>query len=245
MDVNAYILSKRVQPTFSSYTLLTYRVPSPMTRRRFTSAPSVEDLRSIASAEYSSLAYRAPSPVMTRKRYIPTVEDLRDICREGWRRPPRPQDEVYPRIFIGGEAAATDITRLRRLGITHVLNASCFDVYTGEPFYKSRNFKCGYLGIPAVDHESFRLSPFFEEACRFIDGAMSHGGKVMVHCREGISRSATLVLAYLINRKGMPVGDAVRSVRRKRQIYPNDGFLQQLIDLNNQRCCQTKYASYY
>lgn len=56
-------------------------------------------------------------------------------------------------------------------------------------------------------------------------------GKVLVHCLQGLSRSATLVLAFLIIKKGMSVTEAVELVRSKRRIYPNDGFLQQLCDL--------------
>lgn len=56
-------------------------------------------------------------------------------------------------------------------------------------------------------------------------------GKVLVHCLQGLSRSATLVLAFLMIKKGMTVTEAVETVRSKRRIYPNDGFLQQLCDL--------------
>lgn len=54
----------------------------------------------------------------------------------------------------------------------------------------------------------------------------------MVHCREGISRSATLALAYLMIKKGLKAQEAMRTVRAQREIIPNDGFLQQLCDLN-------------
>ena len=59
-------------------------------------------------------------------------------------------------------------------------------------------------------------------------------GKVFVHCVQGMSRSATLVLAYLMKTCGMGVQDAVRLVRSKREIYPNPGFLQQLCDFNEE-----------
>lgn len=52
-----------------------------------------------------------------------------------------------------------------------------------------------------------------------------------MHCHQGISRSATLVLAYLMIHKGMSAKQAVQIVRKKREIYPNEGFFQQLSDL--------------
>jgi hypothetical protein len=57
-------------------------------------------------------------------------------------------------------------------------------------------------------------------------------GKVMVNCKQGASRSATLVLAFLMIKRHLTVQDAVRTVRAKREIAPNPGFLQQLCDLN-------------
>lgn len=56
-------------------------------------------------------------------------------------------------------------------------------------------------------------------------------GKVFVHCHQGISRSATLVLAYLMIYKRMTAKQAVQIVRKKREIYPNEGFFEQLSDL--------------
>jgi protein-tyrosine phosphatase len=56
---------------------------------------------------------------------------------------------------------------------------------------------------------------------------------VFVHCIAGISRAPTLVGAYLIIKQGMTVQQALKTVSKKRNICPNEGFLQQLIDLND------------
>lgn len=58
-------------------------------------------------------------------------------------------------------------------------------------------------------------------------------GKVFVHCLLGVSRSATCVLAYLMIKKNMLAVDALRLVRRHRDVRPNNGFLGQLAQLDN------------
>jgi len=57
---------------------------------------------------------------------------------------------------------------------------------------------------------------------------------VLVNCLMGMSRSSTCVLAYLMIRQNMTAIDALTVVRRHREIRPNDGFLKQLPDLDNE-----------
>lgn len=63
---------------------------------------------------------------------------------------------------------------------------------------------------------------------------MQPSGKVLVHCMVGMSRSATCVLAYLMISRKMSAAEAIRTVRMHRDIHPNEGFLQQLADLDNE-----------
>lgn len=55
---------------------------------------------------------------------------------------------------------------------------------------------------------------------------------MLVHCARGISRSAALVLAYLMLREELTLVEAVKAVRRHRNILPNAGFLKQLCQLD-------------
>ena len=57
-------------------------------------------------------------------------------------------------------------------------------------------------------------------------------GKVLVHCAVGVSRSATLVLAYLMIRQNLTLVDAIKTVKDHRVVIPNRGFLRQLNGLD-------------
>ncbi|CAL1263822.1 unnamed protein product [Larinioides sclopetarius] len=80
----------------------------------------------------------------------------------------------------------------------------------------------------------YPLHQHFDEAIAFIREALHAGKGILVHCKQGISRSATLVLAYLIVEEGMPLQEATRVVRQRREILPNEGFLLQLCNLYEQ-----------
>lgn len=150
--------------------------------------------------------------------------------------PSDPYNEVYPGIIIGDGTTALCVMKLKSLGVTHVLNAACGKdpgfglINTSRNFYQASGIK--FLGIEAYDMSSFCLSTYFREAADFIESALESKGKVYVHCKMGISRSSTLVLAFLMIKKGMSAQEAVRTVRSRREIIPNDGFLKQLCQLN-------------
>ena len=74
------------------------------------------------------------------------------------------------------------------------------------------------------------MTPYFEQACQFIDEARQSKGSVLVHCVCGVSRSTTLCCAYLMKHHSMTVEQALVQLRSRRHIIqPNTGFLRQLV----------------
>ncbi|XP_050192848.1 dual specificity protein phosphatase 13-like [Myiozetetes cayanensis] len=142
-------------------------------------------------------------------------------------------DQVWPNIYLGDAWAARSKTTLQSLNITHILNAADgpYSINTGAKYYEDLQIK--YYGVEAFDDPSFDLSIFFYDAANFIGQALkSSGGKVFVHCAMGVSRSATLVLAFLMIHENMTLVDALKTVGAHRDICPNSGFLSQLRDLD-------------
>jgi protein-tyrosine phosphatase len=82
-----------------------------------------------------------------------------------------------------------------------------------------------YKVINVLDMPFANLAVHFKEGIAFINQALSYGGTVLVHCYAGVSRSATIVIAYLMQEKRLTFMDALNYLRRKRPIVcPNFGF---------------------
>ncbi|XP_010874416.2 dual specificity protein phosphatase 26-like [Esox lucius] len=143
-------------------------------------------------------------------------------------------DEVWPRLYIGDQHSAMNIAQLANHRVTHVLNANHSKRRDGAEIYQGTNIK--YLGIEARDSSDFDMSSNFHTAAEFIHRALSRGGVVLVHCAVGVSRSATLVLAYLMLKQNLTLVDSICAVKVTRGIIPNRGFLRQLINLETKLC---------
>ena len=100
-------------------------------------------------------------------------------------------------------------------------------VMTDEHYYSDVNIK--FKGLRLNDVWTEDIARYFEESAQFIDDAINGNGKVLVHCLAGVSRSATIVIAYIMSRHKKPADEALKLVCAKRRIRPNEGFLKQLV----------------
>ncbi|KAK9009227.1 hypothetical protein V6N11_035772 [Hibiscus sabdariffa] len=133
-------------------------------------------------------------------------------------------------LFIGGALAARSAYTLQHFGITHVLCLCSNEIGQADSQYHDL-FE--YKNFSIYDNEDSNISSIFEEVCDFIDHVEQTGGRVLVHCFEGKSRSATVVIAYLMLRKNLTLLEAWNSLKRAhRRAQPNDGFARILLDLD-------------
>ncbi|KAG9345926.1 hypothetical protein JZ751_007740 [Albula glossodonta] len=141
-------------------------------------------------------------------------------------------DEVWPNLFLGDMCMAHDRHGLWKMGITHVLNAAHGKTHCqgSHAFYGPT---VDYHGVPANDLPTFDISPYFYPSADYIDEALNTpGARIFVHCAVGVSRSASLVLAYLMIYHHFSLVEAIRKVKESRWIFPNRGFLKQLRTLD-------------
>ena len=132
-------------------------------------------------------------------------------------------DFVTSGLFIGGEAAARNKSLLLRLGITHIVNLNSGDSMVDE--YEEFQY------FPVILNDSVfeDLNRDFWNAVKFVDCAIRQKGNVLVHCRRGISRSAALCVAYLMDHRGMNYDSAMNLVKKQRPVVNiNQGFAEQL-----------------
>ncbi|KAK3552980.1 hypothetical protein QTP86_029724 [Hemibagrus guttatus] len=133
-----------------------------------------------------------------------------------------PLSRILPQLYLGAES---DVTQdcLSARGISYVLSVSrCCP----QPSFLPQS---QYLRIPIDDSLRDDLLPWIPQALHFIDGAMSLGCSVIVHCAAGISRSPALAVAYVMYSLEMDLDRAYRFVKERRPtISPNFNFLGQL-----------------
>lgn len=133
--------------------------------------------------------------------------------------------EIVPNIFISSEVVAKNGDILRRAGITHILN-TCEQVCQSAEGFTKLAFRMNDGGGDTIFSTIWR-------AVAFIEDALENNGKVLVHCQEGVSRSTSIVIGYLIIKEGYDYPKAFKTVRSCRRVAsPNPRFIAQLMQLS-------------
>ena len=130
----------------------------------------------------------------------------------------RDLDEIEDKLWLGNSISAGNTNDLKEKGITKILT-----LMDEPPKNKDDGFKRKTIEI--MDSSNENIIQYFGECLNFIKG----DEKILVHCAAGASRSATVVIAYLMWKNKMKFEDAMKFVQKKRPIiYPNFGFKEQL-----------------
>lgn len=99
----------------------------------------------------------------------------------------------------------------------------------GENLTRSYEGEFKYKSLALTDVSTTYILPVLKECLEYLDGCVSNGGSALVHCYAGISRSATICIAYLMWSENLSLGAAYSMVERARSVaQPNEGFKSQL-----------------
>jgi len=137
--------------------------------------------------------------------------------------------QVLEHLYLGSWKDANDAALLKSTGITHVLNTAKEVTEIPEPI---EHLHLIYKTVPISDsiEAADVLSQHFDDAFFFIEEAIRHGGRALIHCRRGISRSPAVVIAYLMEKFQRPFDYCFDVVKSKRHIALNLGFQSLLQD---------------
>jgi len=138
---------------------------------------------------------------------------------------------ILPGLYLGGRDEARDLAWLQAAGISTVINMTpsrTDDPAGGIPSYHEGTPGLTYARHALHDNASTPFMPVLLAALSTLERARYHGG-VLVHCAHGVSRSASVVIAFLVRTHGLSVEEALAYTRAARPIVrPNRAFLAQL-----------------
>ncbi|GMF19264.1 unnamed protein product [Phytophthora lilii] len=171
------------------------------------------------------LTFKYRYPFYTTSALLDEISGQLTRTKSGTHNLNYPNEILEGFLFLGNMWHAQSKQVVSHLGITHVVNAS-LDV--GNTF-ESDGVK--YLNVTIKDRPEADISSYFDSAYRFIESAKrTQHGRVLVHCTQGISRSATLVIMYLMRANSWSLVTAVNFAMASRGVvYPNQGFVKSLM----------------
>lgn len=128
-------------------------------------------------------------------------------------------------LCIGDYRGSQDLECLKTFNIAVVLDVA------GTGYRHPDKIVQHFKVVKADDNPEFDLSVHFNDCFDYIHEHRTKGYTVLVHCGAGISRSATIVIGYLMKYQGMNLKSSLDFLVEKRPcVYPNKGFLKQLFE---------------
>ena len=167
-------------------------------------------------------------PYMISLPSLPPNEALPRLNRteSGNHRVTYPNEICQGTLYMGNMWQALSRDVMRDMKITHIVNASldCDNAHVASGVQ--------YMNVRVKDKEDSDITPYFPLLYAFMCDAIKENpdARILVHCTQGVSRSATLVLSYLMKSKRWTLVQSMNCLLSKRGVvYPNRGFVAQLM----------------
>lgn len=130
-------------------------------------------------------------------------------------------------LYLGSQDAC-DLDIIKKFNITYLLSVGI----ESPPIQNFNGFIKDSLFVQCLDLPETQFKPILNTAIDFIEMVKHNNGILLIHCNAGVSRSASIVIGYLIKNHNYNFQNAYEFVKSKREcIRPNDGFLKQLKNL--------------
>ncbi|XP_057206958.1 protein phosphatase Slingshot homolog 1 isoform X2 [Triplophysa rosa] len=131
---------------------------------------------------------------------------------------------IFDHLYLGSEWNASNLEELQETGVGYILNVT----------REIDNFFPGtfcYHNVRVYDDEATDLLAHWNDTYNFIIKAKKNQSKCLVHCKMGVSRSASTVIAYAMKEYGWSLEKAYNFVKQKRSITrPNASFMRQMAE---------------
>ena len=135
------------------------------------------------------------------------------------------RSQITANLFLGSQYNLVGLRKMKALGITAIINMRMHSIYS-EAQYEDFH----YLHLPTVDNTPPPMETLIKGA-DFADAEVKKGGKVYIHCRQGLGRGPTMTIAYLL-KTGLTFQDAFDLVKKVRTfINPRPGQIERLKEL--------------
>ena len=133
--------------------------------------------------------------------------------------------QITAHIYLGGQYNLMGLKKLKLMGITAIVSMRENSIYDEAHF---EGFK--FLHLPTADNTPPKMEDLIT-GTEFIDAEIKKDGKVYIHCRQGLGRGPSMVIAYLL-KMGTTFDDAFALVKSVRPfIHPTPKQIQRLKEL--------------
>ena len=161
---------------------------------------------------------------MENNNKIIKLNKLEDLLTEEELEKSNNINKITNKIYLGDIEGSTDFRYLKNENIHNVISI------VNEPPQYPKEMKINHKSFKIEDRNTNNILKYFKECIEFIENA----DKVYIHCLFGISRSPTIVIAFLIWKTHFNFEDVYKFVKTRRPIIePNKGFITQLKEFDN------------
>ncbi|ESO05611.1 hypothetical protein HELRODRAFT_77266 [Helobdella robusta] len=190
-----------------------------MIRRKLQEILVTADLDNVTSIQEMLKMDLASSLEMSTSQYRQYLDEEMIMVMRQMDNP----SQILDFLYLGSEWNASNLEELQKNGVGYILNVT----KEIDNFFPGM-FK--YCNVRVYDYEETELIKHWNSTYKFIDEARRTSSKILVHCKMGVSRSASTVIAYLMKGHQFTLEHAYQMVKQRRScVQPNPGFMKQLI----------------